>query len=1157
MTLHAENPIIFRETNHRKQIAGTLLILVVLFLMAGQLLAAAVDYDIVYVRQPRYGNNNNTTWPEVSHPALLEPGADLMLLHPNGNEEVLVEAGNGSVTDPFVSFDGQWIYYSYFYDPDNINTQRDLPFAGADIFRIHVGTRQVQQLTFGEFTPNTGTGNWNESNPVNPPNGFNYLGYGIFNIGPAPLAGGKIAFTSNRNGFIPPRGITNPTFQIFVMDEDGSNVTAIAPMTIGSALHPTPLRDGRLMFSTLETQGSRDGRLWGIWSIYPDGRLWQPVISAFHQPQAFHFMTQMGNQDLVITDYYNLNNNGFGALYRFPANQPPGTPAFFSAFPNDNPSIDQTVGQGFHFPFKMPFTPKGMYSITPFTHGQDEAAPVGSGSVRVGKFTHPSAAPNNDLLVAWTPGPANDLDRPTPTPYYDSGIYLLPGGNIINSPNQLVLLKNNPSYNEAWPRAVVSYQAVHGVAQPTEIPWLPNDGTLHPDLPAGTPYGLVGTSSLYKRESFPGFVTSFANSFNGLDAFNTSENEQSSNWLWQGSDAGKYNNSDIWAIRILAMEPNTHRSYGPNSTCCGPGGFQWFFSHAMERLRILGEIPVRKFNGSTPIQDLEGNPDTSFMAKIPADSPFTFQMLDRNGMVLTMAQTWHQIRPGEVRTDCGGCHAHSKQPLDFSTTVAGSSGYQAVDLTAMTPLVSHDVNGDPTIRTEQTSVVNVEFYQHIRPLLQRSCAPCHTKNDPNSPAKLVLDDTAIDNQSGLPRDYVQLADDESARWGYPPVIINGTWRQTNASRYIRRFQSRRSLLMWKIFGQRLDGWTNNDHPTESVPGDASTLPPGTDRNEADLDFTGTIMPPVGSGVPPLSIDEKMTFARWIDLGCPINFGVESGHGNLGWFLDDLRPSLNISHPRPGLNSTAIGEIRFGMADAYTGINPATLSVKADIAVAGRAANAELADLAQSVAPGVFAIAMSPPVSQAQNAHIRVQVADTQGNIARVNREFLVGAAPFLFQDDFEDGNASDWTYSKGNWNVTAGSLIGNYDKKAQSLAPFSGCSDCTVQADIQFESVGGMVSLLGWYQDKKNYVEIVLNEGKNKFQLIQKVNGKKTIKSKLSATIDPGIRYIVQVSLNNGILNVSLNGNSMFANVAVGNVFGTVGFKINDANASFQQITVF
>ncbi len=45
--------------------------------------------------------------------------------------------------------------------------------------------------------------------------------------------------------------------------------------------------------------------------------------------------------------------------------------------------------------------------------------------------------------------------------------------------------------------------------------------------------------------------------------------------------------------------------------------------------------------------------------------------------------------------------------------------------------------------------------------------------------------------------------------------------------------------MWKIFGARLDGWSNADHPTEIVPGDAATLPPGADPNAADLDYTGT------------------------------------------------------------------------------------------------------------------------------------------------------------------------------------------------------------------------------------------------------------------------------------------------------------------------------
>jgi hypothetical protein len=955
-----------------------------------------VPYDIVYVRQPRFGDNTNTTWPEIFHPASIDPGADLMLLHPDGSEELLVAGGNGAVTDPFVSFDAQWVYYSYFPDMRSqaINSQRGLPYEGADIYRIHLSTRAIERLTFGEFTPNTGAAHWYKDaegnyQPVDTPNQYawDHLGYGILNLGPAPVAGGKIAFTSNRNGFVPPKGFTNPTLQLFVMDEDGTNVTHIAPMNISSALHPTPLRDGRLMFSSHESQGLRDRRLWGIWAIYPDGRRWSPVVSAFRGPQAFHFMTQLSNEDIVVVDYYNLNNNGFGALYRMPVRPPLGTPAFHGAFPADNPSIDQTIGQGLFYPFTMPFTPWGMYSITPFTHGLDEAAPIGGDGARVGKFTQPSAAPNNDMLVVWTPGPANDLNRPTTLPYYDAGLYLMPGGDIADSPSDLVLIKNDPNYNEAWPRAVVRYSTVHGVDEPEELPWLPNDGVEHPDqLPAGTPYGLVGTSSFYKRESFPGYVVPWSNTFDGLDVFNTSENEQSSNWGTQGSDAGKYGNSDIWAVRIVSMEPGTHRSYGPNG---GPSGGQVFDSHASERLRILGEIPLRKVDaGGQPILDPEGNPDTSFLARVVADTPLTFQTLDRNGMVLNMAQTWHQVRPGEARYDCGGCHAHSQQPLSFYDTYAATPQYDVADLTQVTPLLTHDAGGNPSLRTVDSPAVNVEFYADIRPLLQRSCVPCHTKNNPSPPGALVLDDYTSLN--GFPGDYGRLAADENAMFGYKPLVNVGgpRWRQTNVSRYVRAFQSRRSLLIWKLFGQRLDGWTNADHPTESVPGNASTLPPGAEINEADLDYTGTIMPPPGSGVPELTIDEKMTFARWIDLGCPINTG-SGGATPWGWFLDEIRPTVALSSPAPRRNQDPVASIVVGVADAYTGIDLSTLTMRASFAVNGRAAGEELADLLQDQGDGIYRLDLDSEITMLAAAELTVEVADHQGNVSTVRRSFSV------------------------------------------------------------------------------------------------------------------------------------------------------------------------
>ncbi len=971
--------------------------LVAVAAIGGAEAARAVDYDIVYVRQPRYGDETNTIWPEVFHPARAEPGADLMLLHPDGSEEVLVDCDVCSVTDPFVTFDGRAVLYSLFHDMTQINGQRDdLPLYGADVYRMDLETRQITRLTFGEFTPNTGAGNWDESNPLDPPSEFNRLGYGILNLGPCPLPGGRIAFTSNRNGFEPPRSFTAPTLQLFVMDEDGGNVEEIGRMSINSALHPTPLRDGRLMFSSYESQGVRDQRLWGIWSIFPDGRNWGPIVSAFRQPQAFHFMTQLSNEDLVVVDYYNLNNNGFGALLRFPVRPPAGEPPFYSAFPADNPPIWQTKESGTPSTYQMSFTPWGTTSITPFTHGGDEAAPVGGNGVRVGKFTHPSAAPNGDMLVVWTPGPANDLNRPTPIPYYDGGIYLFPDADEIWEPGALVELKNDPAYNEAWPRAVVPYADVHGVPEPLELPFLPNDGTEHAELPEGTPYGLVGSSSLYHRESFPGHVTSWDDTFDGLDAFNTSENNQSSNWIFQGSDAGKYDDAEIWALRIVALEPNTHRSYGPNMG-------RHFHNFANERHRILGEVPVRKFDGAgNPILDPQGNPDTSFLVKIPADTPFTFQTIDQRGMVLNMAQTWHQVRPGEMRVDCGGCHAHSEQPLAFEETAAGQPGFPVVDLVDETPLLTVNGAGQPSLQVVPSPMVDVEFHRDIRPILQSRCVSCHTQSDPDPPGNLVLDD--LDMYDGLPGDYRRLAADEDADWGYPPVISNGTWRQTNASRYVRQYQSRRSLLMWKLFGERTDGWTNADHPTESSPGNPGTLPAGADPNEADLDYTGTPMPPPGS--PQLTEDEKMLFARWIDLGAPIDTAQGTEDDPFGWFLDDLRPTLTVHRPAAGYNPD-LELFRFGMADANSGLDLSTLSITADFQVEGRASGQELASLVVEEAPGVWVLPLTQELPQLAPGNLRIEVADQQGNIMRFERRF--STVEPIFADGFESGDTSRWS----------------------------------------------------------------------------------------------------------------------------------------------------
>jgi hypothetical protein len=925
-------------------------------------------YDIVYVKAPR-DLMVAEPFPEATRPYVMTAGADLVLLHPNGTETPLVECDICSVTDPMVSFDGKSVYYALMHDArPEARGLRGIPRLGSDIYRIDLATRAITRLTHQEFTPNTGAGTWTTT-PVGSAE-FDRTQYGVLNLGPTEIAGGKIMWTSARNAMIPTKLLTLPSLQLFTADRDGQNVEAIAPMTLGSTLHPTPLRDGRVMFSTYETQGARDNRLWGLWAIWPDGRLWEPLMSAMHNPQALHFQTQTTNGNILVADYYNLNTAGFGIFFEFPLQSPsdPTGPAFHSAMLADNPQLAITAITGQRTFMKMPFSPRGVFTRTPFTLGTDHLAPFGADGIRVGKVSQPSGAPENHVLTAYTIGPANNKDGVSHQPTYDSGIYLIPSGVTIDQRTQLVLIKNDPAFNEMWPRAVVPYREIHGVDEPMLLPWLENDGTVHPALPAGTAYSLVGTSSFYKRESAPG--VGGGGNYGNMDPFNSSLNDAFSNWLWQGGDAGRFDNSEIHAVRIVILEGSSDRQQGPNAG-------QHFTNRSNERERILGEIPLRKYDSSgLEILDPEGNPDTSFLARIPADTPFKFHIIDKDGQVLVNGQTWHQGRPGEMRVNCGGCHAHSQQPLAFSQTAAGKPGFTPVDLTSSVQLLAPSHPSNPNaVRVIPGGAQNVEFYKDIVPILQKACVSCHTKNNPTPPGNLVLDDMTMSTGfPSYPNAYIRLARDTSAQFGYKSMLSGGIWRTCNQSRYIRCFQSRRSLIMWKLRGGRLDGFLNSANPTETVPGDPTTLPAGANINLVDIDYTGSPMPPEGS--PQLTWEEKATFARWIDLGTPISHPTAKGQTH-GWTLDEQRPALTVSAPRQNKNS-ALSFLRVGFADAYTGIAPGSLSVKASIAVDGTPANTELAPMG-TVVDGVWTLLLKQPLTNITTATLTARVKDNKGN----------------------------------------------------------------------------------------------------------------------------------------------------------------------------------
>jgi hypothetical protein len=973
------------------------------------------DYDIVYVRVPRK-QKGLSIWAEVGHPHRMDPGGDLMMLHPDGSEEFLVAGGpDGSVADPFVSFDGQWVYYAHFKGLNQANRDHPSPL-GADIYKIHVKTRKITRLTHQVFTPNTGAADW-ASGYQSRNLGKTYLRYGVFNSGPCPLPGGKVVFTSNRNVQRPPTPHTagSQALQLFVMDDDGSNVEQIGYLNLGAALHPVILKDGRVMFSSFEHQGMRGDLNWGLWGIHPDGTNWEPIISAY-RGNTLHFQTQISDGRIVAAEYYNGAAFGFGTYYILPPRPPTGIPAFGPgdyADPRNPPMRSLPWLPGVSGGMSIPFQPYGMDILTRFCSGFDALAPGNvpgkKDAPRLGKVTHPSGAPDNHLLTVWSPGAVHisvqDLD---------AGIYLIKSGKPIDEPGQMLKIKNDPKYQEQWPRALVPYKRIYGIAEPKKLPALKNDGKLSPHLPEGTPFGLVGTSSLYKRESYPrgrvrnGVTASWPG---GGDPYQGLAGQGQWNWIRQGADAGKYSNSDIHAIRILITEPTTDRDSGYR-----PG--RLFYNHAKsERLRILGEIPVRKFgkDGKQPL-DPDDNPDTSFLAKIPGDAAWTFQTLDKDGMVLNMSQTWHQLRPGEIRNDCGGCHAHSQQPTPFAKTAAARKDYVPFDLTKETPLLTtkkNDQSGKKWDKDDTTGlryvkgVKHVEYFRDVRPILRRSCVACHTKTADKPAGNLVLDDDTkmpgMRMQGMVPGTYYRLAMDwVNVKFGHKPPsgrILN----PMAASRYVHRLQARRSLLIWKVFGKRLDGFKNEDFITEAIPGNPDSLhhkgkpvPSNpANRHRATVGYTGGIMPPpeaVKAGkVKPLSDEDRLTLVRWVDLGCPIDLDYDPRNPErrgYGWMADDSRPTLTLTWPRAGKNA-GMDRILVGMHDYDTGLDLKSFRVSADFRVDGLAAGQNLAARFKRAGDGIWELKLNRPITSLRKGKLFVSVKDRQGNISRIDRTFSV------------------------------------------------------------------------------------------------------------------------------------------------------------------------
>lgn len=937
--------------------------------------SAPLIYDIVYIRFPIAAAADGTVGIPAGETAYtLQSAADLMLLKPDGGETVLVDcADNCSVMDPFISYDGQTVYYSHNellsglpYGPfsDNYTSWiSKIHLEGHPDFNNYAPIRLTYNDGFDSVQYQA-----NRDSNGNIKTGHDQSSWrAMRDMAPVPLADGRLLFTSNRSALTAFHPGTDAVSkgsiqQLYVMDDhDGTantkalaNIQLLETGNIHMVQHPMQLKDGRILFSTWQDAGTKTDisaslyAMTSLFTVHPDGSNLQQFTEPHdHHKNVDHFISQLSDEQVVWAQYY-PHLEGFGIILRAPVS------TNGQDFLRGSATQTLATGDSLQFSFRE-FDRVGTVSLTPHTDSGDTPAPDLSG-----KYSMPSAVNNGGLLVAYSTGSVNQTDFAcSPSGQCESlksGIYMIPDATgdendfILNPATQLIKIKDDLNYNEIWPRAVLSYQQIYGQAKPDIIN---NLATSMPDdvhLEPGEAKALLGTSSIYNREPLN---EGDPDPFNSGTSFREGN---SGNWTIQGAEAGVFTNNDIHGVRIITTPPKPYTK--PINKFSDASRWNTISRHIHddrleyvvarygsdhgERWEILGEFPVKK-----PVPDGQGNPDTSWLAKIPADTPTFIQTIDDKGMTLVSEIAWRALKSGEKRADCGGCHAHSMDviPLDFATTEAGKNkpienivGVAANDVRVKDGIWDLTLNAIPLlndtgVRFEPGYSYGVEFNRDITPILNNRCVSCHQAGQ--SGAALILNDdpwAAISRTGGYNDNALQI------------------------SKYIRTPQARQSLLVWATWGERLDGRSN-------------------ETRADDIDFAGH------PDIPGITDEDKRTIARWVDLGSPMDFPNTDGMG----YTDDYQlPVVNIYTPHLGDNTAT--ELKVGFADAKSGINYSSLKVT----YRAVDSSTETAIVTSTNAADYPKNILSTALGLGSGEYIlTVSVQDTTGNIGIATRRFTI------------------------------------------------------------------------------------------------------------------------------------------------------------------------
>ena len=106
--------------------------------------------------------------------------------------------------------------------------------------------------------------------------------------------------------------------------------------------------------------------------------------------------------------------------------------------------------------------------------------------------------------------------------------------------------------------------------------------------------------------------------------------------------------------------------------------------------------------------------------------------------------------------------------------------------------------------------------------------------------------------------------------------------------------------------------------------------------------------------------------------------------------------------------------------------------------------------------------------------------------------------------------------------------------------------------------IGNRVSMVGWWIDVRNYVELLMKQETGRWILKHRVGGRVLAKNKVALPINVNQAYTARVTFDGTTFSVTIDGVPAFTlNKAAGsNPTGTVGFRVKATTGTFGYIHV-